>query len=49
MDDDAVDPDTLDTAAIAMHEMYESFLRAGFDTEQAFRLIEIQWQILSTQ
>ena len=37
------EPDTLDTAAVAMHEMMMAFLRAGFTPDQAFRLIEVQW------
>lgn len=39
---------SLDTAAIAMHELYESFVRAGFTPDQAFQLVKVQWEVLST-
>lgn len=38
------DVSSLDEAAISLHEMYASLVRAGFTEEQAFQLILIQWQ-----
>ena len=37
---------SLDDAAIGMHEMYESFLRAGFNEYQAFTLVKVQWETI---
>lgn len=34
-------PGEIDTAAIALHEMFEAYLRAGFERSEAFELIKI--------
>ncbi len=40
------DPDTLDTAAVALHEMFQSYKRAGFNKVEALALISIHLQEL---
>lgn len=45
----AMEINTLDEAAAAMHEMYVSYLRAGFSKTQAFQLV-LKWaEIAYTQ
>ena len=33
----------IDEIAVALHEIYESFVRAGFDRSDAFELVRVQW------
>lgn len=34
----------LDSAAVALHEVYTAFLRAGFSEAQAFQFVLTQWE-----
>jgi hypothetical protein len=36
----------ISTVAVAMNELYESFLEAGFSKKQAFTLTRDQWRLL---
>lgn len=37
---------TLDDAAVGLHEMFQSFIRAGFTEDQAFRMVRAQWKAI---
>ncbi len=35
------DPGSLDAAAVAMHEMFMSYIRAGFNKREALELVKV--------
>lgn len=43
-DVEAYESGALDSAAVALHELYQAFLRAGFSEDQAFSFVLTQWE-----
>lgn len=43
-DDEVEETGALDSAAVALHEVYQAFRRAGFSDEQAFHFVLAQWE-----
>ena len=48
VDEDGEQSGSLDSAAVALHEVFMAFARAGFSEEQAFRLVLEQWKATIT-
>jgi hypothetical protein len=38
-------PLTMDEETITLHEILESFIRAGFSRKEAFELVKSQWAV----
>ena len=43
---DSLDKGELDTVAIGMHEMYLSFINAGFSEDQTMKFLVAQWSAM---